>query len=133
MRVGADAGSSSDPGRKLLVRYFDRDGRPIADVAHAMNERMLRASGGRYVDRATGLQGKLAGASSQPLRASMMRAGKRANAPEPPAVLRERAERSVEKLGEALKRLASPARYPVGVTQQLAAMKAELLASITPS
>ncbi|HTQ48509.1 MAG TPA: hypothetical protein VMI75_37390, partial [Polyangiaceae bacterium] len=50
MRVGADARSSSDPGRKLLVRYFDREGSPIADVAHAMNERMLRATGGRYVD-----------------------------------------------------------------------------------
>jgi len=130
MRVGADAGSSSDPGRKLLMRYFDREGHPIADVAHAMNERMLRASGGRYVDRVTGLPGKLAGASSQPLRASMMRNGKRANAPERPAVLRERAQRSVETLGEAHKRLASPARYPVGVTPQLAALKAELLAQI---
>jgi nicotinate phosphoribosyltransferase len=130
MRVGADAGSSSDPGRKLLMRYFDRDGRPIADVAHAMNERTLRASGGRYVDRMTGLPGKLAGASSQPLRAPMMRNGRRANAPESPAVLRERGARSVEKLGEALKRLASPARYPVGVTPHLAAMKAELLASL---
>jgi len=130
MRVGTDAGSSSDPGRKLLMRYFDREGHPIADVAHAMNERMLRASGGRYVDRVTGLPGKLAGASSQPLRASMMRNGKRANAPERPAVLRERAQRSVETLGEAHKRLASPARYPVGVTPQLAALKAELLAQI---
>ncbi|HEX8790938.1 MAG TPA: hypothetical protein VF765_08285 [Polyangiaceae bacterium] len=133
MRVGADAGSSSDPGRKLLVRYFDREGSPVADVAHAMNERMLRPSGGRYVDRVTGLPGKLAGASSQPLRTSMMRAGKRANALEPPLVLRERAAHSVQSLGEAHKRLASPARYPVGVTPQLAALKAELLASLTPS
>lgn len=132
MRVGADAASSSDPGRKLLVRYFDRDGSPVADVAHAMNERMLRASGGRYVDRATGLPGKLAASSSEPLRASVMRAGKRANPPEPVLALRERAQRSLEKLGEAHKRLAAPARYPVGVTPQLAALKAELLASIAP-
>ncbi len=95
-----------------------------------MNERMLRPTGGRYVDRVTGLPGKLAGASSQPLRAPMMRNGKRATAPEPPAVLRERAQRAVEALGEAHKRLASPARYPVGVTSQLAALKAELLALI---
>jgi nicotinate phosphoribosyltransferase len=133
MRVGVDAASSSDPGRKLLVRYFDRDGSPVADVAHAMNERMLRVAGGRYVDRATGLPGKLAAASSEPLRTSMMRAGKRANPPEPPAALRERAEGSLEKLGEAHRRLASPVRYPVGVTPQLAALKAELLSSITPS
>jgi len=130
MRVGADARSSSDPGRKLLVRYFDREGSPIADVAHAMNERMLRATGGRYVDRVTGLPGRLAGVSSQPLRASMMRSGKRAIAAEPVQVLRERAQSWIEKLGEAHKRLASPARYPVGVTPQLAALKAELLAQI---
>lgn len=133
MRVGVDAASSSDPGRKLLVRYFDRDGRPVADVAHAMNERMLRANGGRYVDRVTGLPGKLAAASSEPLRSSIMRAGKRANASEPVSALRERAERSLERLGEAHKRLASPARYPLGVTPQLAALKAELLATLTPS
>lgn len=133
MRVGADAASSSDPGRKLLVRYFDREGQPVADVAHAMNERMLRVAGGRYVDRVTGLPGKLAASSSEPLRSSMMRAGKRANPPEPVSALRERAELSLEKLDEAHKRLASPARYPVGVTPQLAALKAELLASITPS
>jgi hypothetical protein len=63
----------------------------------------------------------------------MMRSGKRAIAPEPAQILRERAQSSLEKLGEAHKRLASPARYPVGVTPQLAALKAELLASITPS
>jgi nicotinate phosphoribosyltransferase len=133
MRIGADAGSSSDPGRKLLVRYFDREGSPTADVAHAMNERILRASGGRYLDHVTMLPAKLAGASSQPLRTTTMRAGNRASPPEPPSVLRERAHRSLAKLGEAHKRLASPARYPVGVTPQLAALKAELLASITPS
>jgi nicotinate phosphoribosyltransferase len=133
MRVGADAGSSSDPGRKLLVRYFDREGAPIADVAHAMNERILRANGGRYIDRVTMLQGKLAGASSQPLRTTIMRAGKRASPPESAHALRERAQRSLAKLSEAHKRLASPVRYPIGVTPQLAALKAELLASITPS
>jgi nicotinate phosphoribosyltransferase len=131
MRVGADAGSSSDPGRKLLVRYFDREGSPIADVAHAMNERILRASGGRYIDRVTMLPGKLAGASSQPLRTTIMRAGKRASPPEPPPVLRQRAHRGLAKLGEAQKRLASPARYPIGVTPQLAALKAELLDSVS--
>lgn len=129
MRIGADAASSSDPGRKLLVRYFDGDGNPVADVAHATSERMLRALGGRFIDRVTGLPGRLAAASSEPLRTSIMRAGKRANPAEPPSSLRERALRSVERLGEAHKRLASPVRYPIGVTPQLAALKAELLAS----
>jgi nicotinate phosphoribosyltransferase len=133
MRVGADAASSSDPGRKLLVRYFDRDGSPMADVSHATSERMLRAIGGRYVDRLTGLPGKLAATSSEPLRTSIMRTGKRSSAREAPSALRERAQQALEKLGEAHKRLASPARYPVGVTPQLAALKAELLASLTPS
>jgi len=35
IRIGEDVGASSDPGRKLLVRYVDADGHPVADVAHA--------------------------------------------------------------------------------------------------
>ena len=79
LRFGADVVSSSDPGRKLLVRYVDADGHPVADVAHGTGERFLRAQGGRYVDRATGVVARLDAASGAPLRASVLRAGKRAS------------------------------------------------------
>ena len=131
LRFGGDAGSSSDPGRKLLVRYSDASGRPVADVAHAMNERLLRATGGRYVDRATGLGGRLTAVASAPLRAAVMRAGKRASTSEPSEALRERAQRGLSLLDEGYRRTVSPARYPVGITPSLAALKAELLGKVT--
>lgn len=131
LRLGADAASSGDPGRKLLVRYFDSGGRPVADVAHATNERLLRAAGGRYVDRASGLAGKLAAATSAPLRSPVLRAGKRASTPEPPELLRERSMQSVIALEEGHRRIVAPARYPVGVTPSLAALKSDLLVKAT--
>jgi len=128
VRVGDDVVTSSDPGRKLLVRYVDADGHPVTDVAHGTGERFLRAQGGRYVDRATGMVARLEASSGTPLRASALRAGKRASPPEPPSALRERARRAVEALDEGHRRIASPARYPVGMSPPLAAQKAELLA-----
>jgi nicotinate phosphoribosyltransferase len=130
LRVGEDVGSSSDPGRKLLVRYVDAAGHPVADVAHATNERFLRAQTGRYVERATGLNARLDAASGAPLRASAMRAGKRATAPEPASTCRERAAKAVRGLDEGHRRITSPARYPVGMSQSLAALKAEMLAKV---
>jgi len=128
MRPGADLASSGDPGRKLLVRYTDAGGHPVADVAHSTNERFVRAQGGRFIDRETGLEAKLSASASAPLRAAAMRAGKRAAPSEPAAALRERAKAAVQALGEEHRRIASPARYRVGVSLQLAALKTELLA-----
>ncbi len=128
VRAGLDGARSGDPGRKLLVRYSDSDGRPVADVAHATSERLLRSQGGRYVDRRTGAPARLAAHASAPLRASALRAGKRASQPEPLAALRERAARAVRALPPGLRSLSSPAHYPVGMTPQLAALRAELLA-----
>jgi nicotinate phosphoribosyltransferase len=131
LRLGRDGESSSDPGRKLLVRYSDPSGRPVADVSHAMSERLLRASGGRYVDRATGLGGKLAAAASVPMRTAIMRAGKRASTAEPADAVRDRAINAVATLDEGFRRTVSPARYPVGITPSLATLKADLLSKAT--
>jgi hypothetical protein len=71
---------------------------------------------------------KLPAATSAPLRAAVLRAGKRASTPEPAPELRERAMRAVHALDEGHRRLSAPARYPVGMTAHLAELKAELLA-----
>jgi nicotinate phosphoribosyltransferase len=127
LRLGPDVASSGDPGRKLLVRYTDAGGHPVADIAHSTNERFVRAQGGRFIDRLTGLDTKLSATASAPLRGAAMRAGKRATPVEPAAALRDRAKAAVQALGEEHRRIASPARYRVGVSPQLAALKAELL------
>jgi nicotinate phosphoribosyltransferase len=122
------AWSSTDPGRKLLVRYVDAEGHPVADVAHALSERMPRAQGGRYRDRATGVMARLTAASGAPLRTSVLRAGKRSSPLEPAAVTRARAAQAVQGLADAHRQIAAPVRYPVGTSPSLAELKDELLA-----
>ncbi len=118
---------AGDPARKMIIRYLDADQRPVADVAHLANERIVRARDGRYVDRATDEVTQLRGAtSSAPLLANVMRAGKRAAPPEPARLIRERAQKALAALPSRFRRLVSPARYPVGATSALAALRAEL-------
>ena len=92
IRLDADAASSSEPGRKLLVRYVDADGHPVADVSHGTWESASSgAQGSRFIDRATGLGARLEASRGAPLRATVVRAGKRANPPEAPSTIRDSA------------------------------------------
>lgn len=127
VRLDDDGRVASEPGRKLLVRFFDAGGHPVADVAHVTGERLLRAQGGRYIDRTTGLGVKLDASRSSSLRAPALRAGKRANPPESASTLRDRARSALESLGERHRRIGAPARYPIGLSPQLAALRADLL------
>jgi nicotinate phosphoribosyltransferase len=100
----------ASPGRKMLLRYFDEGGRPVADVAHAAGERFPPAS-------------ELGAATSAPLLANVMRAGRRVAAGEPPRVTRERAAASVRALHERHRRLTRAAHYPVAVSDALDATR----------
>lgn len=129
LRMGPELASTSDPGRKVLMRYFDSDKRPVGDIAHATNERMLSARDPKMVDRSTGFTVRLNGAStSAPLLGKMMRSGKRTDDAESAADSRERARRGVQSLADRYLRLTSPSHYPVGATMTLASLKAELIA-----
>ena len=125
------------PGRKLVMRYFDAQERPLADVAHLTSEHILQAQGGSFIDPRSTRTLRLSAFSGSPLRADAMRAGKRVSPPETLLAIRERAARSLASLSEGCRRLASPMLYPFGVTPQLAALRQELLASssrpVTPS
>jgi nicotinate phosphoribosyltransferase len=128
------------PGRKLILRYFDAQERPSADVAHLTNERLLHAQGGAFIDARTGRTLRLSGTSGAPLQADVMRGGKRVSPPESISVVRDRATRSVASLSDGWKRMVGPMQYPFGMTPQLAALRQELLAqarrptaSVTPS
>jgi nicotinate phosphoribosyltransferase len=127
IRLGPTLAATSDPGRKIVVRYFDADKRPIGDIAHGTNERIMGARDPRMVDRTTGFASKLGAAAGGPLLLKMMRAGKRVSEAETIDVTRERARRSVASLHDRYARLTSPAHYPVGTTAALAALKAELV------
>jgi nicotinate phosphoribosyltransferase len=129
MRVGKNLATSSDPGRKVILRYVDADERPVADVACATNERIGSAKDLKFVDRATGFPTRLKGAkSSAPLLSNVMRNGKRVTAMEDARRIRERVSLSLSALHERFKRLRAPAIYPVGATASLASLKDELIA-----
>jgi nicotinate phosphoribosyltransferase len=132
VRVGETALATGDPGRKVLLRFSDAEGRPVADIAHLTNERLLRPRDGRYVERDTGFPARLQGATtSAPLHETVMRAGKRVAAPESATAIRERVEHGIALLPERYKRLRDPVPFPVGLTNALAALKAELVGQRT--
>ena len=66
--------------------------------------------------------------ASAPLLGNVMRSGKRNAAPELAAVIRQRAHASIVALAPRYRRLVTPARYQVGITLALAALKADLIA-----
>jgi len=129
MRVGRNLASSSDPGRKVILRYLDAEERPVADVACATNERIGSAKDLKFVDRATGFPTRLKGAtSSAPLLQNVMRNGKRVTAMEDAQKIRARVSTALSSLHERFRRLRSPATYPVGATAALATLKDQLIA-----
>jgi nicotinate phosphoribosyltransferase len=132
VRLGASLPASSDPGRKVLMRYFDEEGRPVGDLAHATSERLTSARDLKITDRATGFVTRLPSAcTSTPLLAKVIRAGKRVARPEGVYETRERARKSVASLFDRYVRLTSPRHYPTGMTPTLVKLKADLVSSLT--
>ena len=129
MRFGKNLASSSDPGRKVTIRYVDSDDRPMADVAHATNERIGSAKDLKFIERATGFAARLKAASGAPLLSNVMRNGKRVNAAEDATKIRERVSAGLSALPERYRRLRAPAIYPVGASGALAALKNDLIAA----
>lgn len=128
VRLGEGTQSSSVPGRKVLLRYFDADGAPVGDVAHLANERHMASRDAKLVDHYTGYTVRLHdAATSSPLLRNMLRGGKRVSLPEQASEARERAQRGVEKLPQRYKRLVLPDTYPCGMTTTLAKLRAELV------
>lgn len=127
LRVSASEGPRGVPGRKVVLRYFDADGHPVGDIAHAANERHTSAREARLVDVGTGQITRLReAASSAPVLRNVMRAGKRVAQMEPARDLRERSLRAVGSLLGKHKRPVAPARYPSGVTEALAKLRRDL-------
>lgn len=126
MRYADSLVACSDPGRKLVMRYFDAQGHPVADVAHATNERMQSARGVEFVDRVTGARTKVAAQRGAPLLSNVMRAGKRSVTADSLVAVRSRAQTELGALSDREKRLSQPSRYPIGMTDALFALKTEL-------
>lgn len=130
-RLGSIPDITANPGRKLVVRYFDRTGQPIADVMHGVAERILPAEEAVLIGHLdVPVTVPIVGAtSSKPLLEPLLRSGRRVKPAETVVKARNHVRASLDLLPEAYARLRHPSRFPVGVTEALAALKAELVAS----
>jgi nicotinate phosphoribosyltransferase len=121
------------PGRKLVARYSDAVGRPVADVVQITSERMAPASRAVMIGplgpaSPVAIRGAL---SSSPLKVPHLRDGKLAGSLEPLATLRQRTLDSLEKLSPSYKRLRGPSHFPVGISPGLYELRAELFSRAT--
>jgi hypothetical protein len=128
-RLGAIPDITATPGRKLVFRYFDRTGQPIADVVHGVSERLLPAEeamliGHLEVPAAIPIIGAT---SSKPVLEPLMRTGRAVGTPSSVVKARGELRSALEALPAAYARLRHPARFPVGLTRALADLKAELV------
>ena len=130
-RLGAVPDITANPGRKLVVRYFDRTGQPIADVMHGVSERVLQADEAMLIGHLdVPMAIPIIGATkSKPLLEPLLRSGRRVKPADSVTKARNNVRMSLDLLPEAYARLRHAARFPVGVTQMLAELKAELVAS----
>ena len=120
--------ASSDPGRKLLVRYVDAHGVPVADVAHATRERMQPPNRFELVLRDTGRRIMLSATKGDPLLAFVMRSGRRTEPSKPLHEVLTRAEAEMSHVAPAHRRLRQPSPYPVGLSVTLYDEKTKLFA-----
>jgi nicotinate phosphoribosyltransferase len=116
------------PGRKLVARYCDAVGRPVADVVQVASERMASASRAVMIGplgpaSPLAIRGAL---SSTPLKVPHLRDGKLAGGLEPLPALRQRTLDNLDKLASSYRRLRGPARFPVGMSPALYELRAEL-------
>lgn len=119
----------TDPGRKRVIRYRDADGRPLGDILYRADEEPQKGPLVSYVGRAElGFQvGMEDAVSFDDLLEPVMRDGRRV-APSPAlADVRRRAVQQVASLPEELRRLRNPEIYRVGISPELAGLKAELI------
>jgi hypothetical protein len=128
-RLGAIPDITATPGRKLVVRYFDRTGQPIADVVHGVSERLMPAEeamliGHLEVPAAIPIIGAT---SSKPVLEPLMRTGRAVGTSTSVVKARGELRSALEVLPAAYARLRHPARFPVGLTRALADLKAELV------
>ncbi|MBI1320055.1 MAG: nicotinate phosphoribosyltransferase [Candidatus Hydrogenedens sp.] len=134
IKVSSNIEKATDPGRKALVRYYDGAGRPVGDVI---------ALAGESLPESGLIVGKSRVFTHRPLRIGeaerseallqpVMQGGRRVLEREAVADIRARAQSQMAALPEEFKRLRNPEIYRVGLSDAAAALKEEMIASVTP-
>ncbi|PIE05375.1 MAG: hypothetical protein CSA75_05075 [Sorangium cellulosum] len=132
-RLGTVADVTANPGRKLVVRYYDRTGQPIADVMHGVSEHLLPVEQAVVVGHleVPAIVPIVGATASKPVIVPLLRTGRSVGSPEPVTMARCLLQDSLQALPEAYARLRHPSQFPVGLTPKLASLKASLIASFS--
>lgn len=129
MKISSNLSKATDPGRKILMRYFARDGAPVGDVMYAHDE--SPPEGGAIVGRhrtSPHLKVRVGNAESgQNLLDRVFGRGERCHAPRSIQAIRQYALSQIARLPEEFKRLRNPEVYHVALSSKVGEMKEEML------
>ncbi|MGI6139692.1 MAG: nicotinate phosphoribosyltransferase [Candidatus Hydrogenedentales bacterium] len=129
MKVTSNFEKATNPGRKELVRYFDKNGQPLGDVIYLDKEPVVEEGtipgraqkhphAARYLEHT---------AYAKPLLETVFAAGKRTRVPLKTKDIRDYALTTQASLPEEYKRLRNPEIYKVLLSPQLGNMKDSML------
>ena len=130
LKRSEDPGKSTLPGRKIVQRGMDADGRFLQDVISLVGEEPM--PGDTVYDPANPLRQVTlpAGARWNPRERHVMENGVRCGVEESLEEMADRSLRQVALLPEGCERLTNPHRYKVSVSKRLLTLREELLAQI---
>jgi len=129
MKLSSNVAKMTDPGRKKVIRYFDRGGHALADVLYSTHERPQPGDIVPYVSRQNlslvlGLTGV---ASAEDLMVPVMEEGKRLEPSPSLQEIRTLAQREIDSLPEEYRRLRNPEIYRIGLSPLMAECKTDLV------
>jgi nicotinate phosphoribosyltransferase len=133
IKLSSNPMKMTDPGRKQVFRCRDADGHPLVDVLYTMEEQPQTGPQVCYVGRQElGFLTCMEGVSSvEPLLQQVMVDGRRIGERPSLWAIRERSLAQVAALPDELRRLRNPEIYPVGLSPDLAELKATLIHEAT--
>ncbi len=132
--VGTKVGVSADsPYMDLVYKLVQIDDRPVrklspGKVTLAGQKQVYRrfsTETGQMVEDIIAARGETI-EDAEPLLAPMMRSGRRLAAPPSLSQIRDRCRRQIKAIPDAFKALEAPARFPVRVSKQLAALQQQI-------
>lgn len=131
IKISSNLEKATDPGRKDIVRYYDADDHPIADILYHTGED-YPASGD--IEARQRSQPHLSAhvksaARAEPILETVFEEGRLIGDTPDIHALRQRALDQIDSMGEEFKRLRNPERYTVHLSDKLGGLKADLIYS----
>lgn len=130
MKISSNVAKATNPGRKMVVRYYDANGVPLGDVLYDAGETWTRE--GTVVGRDHGQPHREVrirnAARAEPMLVTVFENGRRLPGP-PIAEIRQRFLHQRDALPEEYKRLRNPQIYRIVLSEKIGTLKDEFIKS----